>query len=411
MYPFFVHIDEFIVQEPELKLHSPASGLPGSLISLLRRQDNKPVLPPFTIRQCRIQEGSMPGTGSRLGFTAVNGTLAGLAAGAPSTFIFSGKANERDFSSQGRLNRDSAEVDSFTVAELPMENAAEQFSDQLKLEKKGGIRWIPSAEQKDAGSVHFSGFTPRPDSEYALLLALLTDSDGSFSLPLSLPATASPAQVSEAALKKLHRLHLQAVVSPQAILEKDLSDLTLPQRVDFIVGDRLPDFMDDLENFVPLFARRPYLGLRVRGCYDDTADRKYLLRMLQEEEDYRVDLENVRRREEMARLIAEEELRQVELVNTDMPIGEDRIPAIEAREDLQPLPQKPVVLPKEILPELARQRSLVVRKYLVETLKLPAEKITLAEPTSGGPRVDLLIEPIWPQHAETKQTIPDQAKE
>ncbi|MCI5220881.1 MAG: hypothetical protein D3914_17215 [Candidatus Electrothrix sp. LOE2] len=169
--------------------------------------------------------------------------------------------------------------------------------------------------------------------------------------------------------------------------------------------------MDDLENFVPLFARRPYLGLRVRGCYDDTADRKYLLRMLQEEEDYRVDLENVRRREEMARLIAEEELRQVELVNTDMPIGEDRIPAIEAREDLQPLPRKPVVLPKEILPELARQRSLVVRKYLVETLKLPAEKITLAEPTSGGPRVDLLIEPIWPQHAETKQAIPDQAKE
>ncbi|MGB5685735.1 MAG: DUF748 domain-containing protein, partial [Candidatus Electrothrix sp.] len=228
MQPFFMHIDELILEAPELKLRSPESKLPASLLALLRRQDNKPVLPPFTVKQCRIKGGSMPGAGSRLGFTSVNGSLVPLAAGTPSSFTFSGKVNEREFTAQGRVEQDRAEVEDFTVADLPMESAAKQFAEQLGLEEKGGIRWAPSAEQKDGGRVHFNGFLPQPDAEFSLLLALLTDKDGKFSLPLSLPAAASPEEISAAALKKLHRLHLQAVVSPQAVLEKALPDLTLP---------------------------------------------------------------------------------------------------------------------------------------------------------------------------------------
>jgi hypothetical protein len=410
MHPFYIHIGELALQKPELKLNSPESKLPAALLSLLRIQDKKPVLPPFTIKQCSIQEGSMPGAGTRLGFTAINGNLAPLAAETPTSFTFSGKVNQREFTAQGRLEQGHVEFDNFSVAELPMESAAKEFAQQLGLEGKGEIRWVPSIEQKDEGRVHFNGFLPQPDSEFSLLLALLTDNDGEFSLPLSLPATASPAEISKAALKKLHRLHLQAVVSPQAVLEKNLPDLTLPNRVPCIVGDSLPDFMDDLENLASLFTRRPHLSLRLRGCYDDRADREYLLRLLQEEEDYRVGLENVRRQKEMARLLAEEELRQVELVNTDMPIGEDLLPVIEARKDLQPLPRQQVELPKEILPELARQRALVVQKHLVDTLKLPAEKITLAKPIPGGPRVDLLIEAIWQQPPETTQA-PSQEQE
>ncbi|MCI5151122.1 MAG: hypothetical protein D3916_17355, partial [Candidatus Electrothrix sp. MAN1_4] len=249
---------------------------------------------------------------------------------------------------------------------------------------------------------------PQQDSKYTLLLGLLTDNKNGFSLPLSLPATASPEEITENALKKLHRLQLQAIVSPQAVLEKALPYLTLPQRINFIVGDSLPDFMDDLENFTALLERRPFLGLQLRGCYDDIADRKYLLDLLQEEEDYRVNLENIRRQEEMARLLAEEELRQVELVNTDSPIGENLIPVIEAREDLQPLPHQPIDLPQKILPELARQRALVVQKYLINTLKLPADKIILAEPAAGGPWVDLLIKslPLYWQQLPEKRLIP-----
>ena len=410
MHPFYIHIGELALQEPELQLNSPESKLPAALLSLLRTQDKKPVLPPFTIKQCSIQEGSMPGAGTHLGFTAINGNLVPLAAETPTYFTFSGKVNEREFTTQGRLEQGHAEFDNFSVAELSLDNAAKEFAQQLGLEEKGEIRWVPSAEQKDGGSVHFSGFIPQPDAEFSLLLALLTDSEGKFSLPLSLPATASPVEISDAALKKLHRLHLQTVVSPQAVLEKNIPDLALPQRIAFIVGDRLPDFMDNLENFAPLFTRRPHLSLRLRGCYDDRADREYLLRLLQEEEDYRIDLENVRRQEEMARLLAEEELRQVELVNTDMPIGEDLLPVIEAREDLQPLPHQQIELPKEILPELARQRALVVQEYFIDTLKLPAEKISLAEPAPGGPRVDLQIEAIWQQPPETTQA-PSQGQE
>ncbi|MCI5168163.1 MAG: hypothetical protein D3903_19260, partial [Candidatus Electrothrix sp. GM3_4] len=379
-----MNIGELALQKPELKLSSQESKLPAALLFLLRRQDGKPVLPPFTIKQCSIMEGSMPAAGTRLGFTAVNGYLTPLIAGTTTSFTFSGKVNERKFTAQGRLEQKHTEVN-FTVAELSLDNTAKEFAQQLGLKKKGEIRWVPSAEQKDGGSVHFSGFIPQPNSEFSLLLALLTDSEGKFSLPLLLPATASPIAISDAALKKLHRLYLQTVVSPQAVLEKDLLDLTLPHRVHCIVGDSLPDFTDDLDDFVSLFTRRPHLTLRLRGCYDDKADREYLLRVLQEEEDYRLHLENVRRHEEMAHLLADEELRQVELVNTDIPIGEDLLPVIEAREDLQPLPHQQVELPREILPKLARQRALVVQEYFIDTLKLPAEKIILAEPAPGGP--------------------------
>ncbi|MCI5141902.1 MAG: hypothetical protein D3909_09300, partial [Candidatus Electrothrix sp. ATG1] len=400
MQPFFMHIDELVLQEPKLKTPSPKDQLPGVLTSLLRIQEQKPALPPFTVQQCRIQGGTMPGDSQGREFTAVNGRLAPLISGTPASFTFSGKVNEREFTAQGRLEQNHAEVDNFTVAELSLDTAAKKFADQLGLEKQGKIRWVPATEQQDKGRIHFSSFLPPLNSDFALLLAMLTDSEGTFTLPLSLSATASPAEISTAALKKLQRLHLQAVVSPQAVLEKELPDLTLPERINFIVGDSLPDFMDDLENFAPLFTRRPYLRLELRGCYDDTADRSYLLRLLQEEADYRVNLENTRREEQKARLLAEEELRQVELLNTDMPIGEDLIPVIEARADLQPLPRQIVQLPKKILPELARQRARVVQEYLVDTLKLPAEKITLTEPGPGGPRVEIFVKANWKKTPE-----------
>ncbi|MCI5197487.1 MAG: DUF748 domain-containing protein [Candidatus Electrothrix sp. AW5] len=415
MQPFFVHIEELVVQEPKLQLGSPDRKLPGALLTLLRQEENKPVLPPFTIKQCRIQGGSLPSIDTTRNFTAVDGNLTPLAAGTPAIFTFSGKVNNRKFTAQGRLEQNQAEVDNFTVAELPLENIAQQFIEQLALQKQGKVSWIPSDEQgnkKDKqGVIHCTDFLPQQNSEYALLLGILTNKRGEFSLPLSLPATASPAQISKAALKKIHRLHLQGIVSPQALLEKELPDLTLPDRVNCIVGDSLPDFLEDLENFVELLSQRPHLCLELRGCYDDVADREYLLGLLQEEKDYQTNLENIRRQEEMARLLAEEELRQVQLLNKDLPIDQDLTPVIEAREDLQPLPYQPVILSKKILPELARQRARVVQAYLIDTLKLPAEKITIDEISPGGPWVDLLIKPYWPQPAQTTQVSETKKKE
>ncbi|MCI5149863.1 MAG: DUF748 domain-containing protein, partial [Candidatus Electrothrix sp. MAN1_4] len=62
MQPFYMHIKELIVQEPELQLGSAKEKLPAALLALLRTQENKPVLPPFTLQQCRIQEGRLSDT-------------------------------------------------------------------------------------------------------------------------------------------------------------------------------------------------------------------------------------------------------------------------------------------------------------------------------------------------------------
>ncbi|MCI5222165.1 MAG: hypothetical protein D3924_05715 [Candidatus Electrothrix sp. AR4] len=150
-----------------------------------------------------------------------------------------------------------------------------------------------------------------------------------------------------------------------------------------------------MENFDRLLSLRPRLVLTVRGCYDDEADRQHLVQQFQEDADYRTNMENIRREEEMTRLITDEELRQAELINAGLPVNRDYIPDIELREDLRPLSTEKAKLPEQILPDLARRRAKVVHDHLVNTLNLPADRIRLLKTAPGGAQVDLSLVPLW----------------
>ncbi|XOF34218.1 MAG: DUF748 domain-containing protein [Candidatus Electrothrix sp. YB6] len=396
--PFAADIKELAVQEPVIEFSAADSSLPAALVALLRTEENKAVFPPFTVEQLLISDGSLIRPGEEPKVAGIKGYFSPLKPGTETAFELTGRMNGAEFSVQGKTGRDRAAVDEFTVARMPMDSAAEELARALRLHR-GELLWQGTPEEDDTGRVDCLGFTPLPDSDFSLLLALLTRPDGSFSLPLpSLPPMASPEKVGAAAIKELQRLRLQTVVSPQTVLEKFLPDFGLPVRVDCTVGSSMPDFVDGMENYAQLFALRPHLNLTLQGRYDDTADRQYFLQERRKELEYTTKLENIRRQEEMARLIAEEELLQAELISAGTPAAEaeNKISAIQQREDLQQLPVPEAELPEQALPDLARQRAQVVYDYLIDTLKLPADRITQAEKGAAGKAgVDFVPVPHW----------------
>ncbi|MCI5221572.1 MAG: DUF748 domain-containing protein, partial [Candidatus Electrothrix sp. AR4] len=74
--PFSVNIGEFTLLDPVVELPSAESKLPEALFALLRTQDNQAVLPPFTVEQCRIRNGTLLRKGEsedKPGFSEIEG--------------------------------------------------------------------------------------------------------------------------------------------------------------------------------------------------------------------------------------------------------------------------------------------------------------------------------------------------
>lgn len=141
--------------------------------------------------------------------------------------------------------------------------------------------------------------------------------------------------------------------------------------------------MEGFEGFASLLALRPHLGLALKGCYEGEMDGEYLLAQLQENEDERIAEENNRRKEEMERLMKEEEL------------DEDRVAEIRERSDLQPLAAQQIELPEQALNTLARHRAEIIRDHLIIKLNIPSERLTIEEIMPCGTRVDLVPSSVW----------------
>ena len=197
---------------------------------------------------------------------------------------------------------------------------------------RAAVEWN---EQGEKNIVELHDFIPALGSDFALVLALLTDETGTARLTLS-PAPLSVDQLGEAISERLQRLRRQAVVAPEQILPQLA---TLPRRVDFMPGDMIPDFMRNLEGFVPLLKQRPNVGLEVRGCYDREIDLEPLLARLYD--------------------------------------------------------ANAMDFPDDALLNLAQDRAAHIQYFLVENLGLPAERILLQEGSACGHQVDLRPFASW----------------
>lgn len=384
--PFAAAAEKIALDEPSLRLAAAEDSLPAGLFALLQG------LPPVSFGQCSLSGGSFERGGSR--FSGLEGSFAPVKAGAAAVFSLAGTLNGGNFAVSGNVGSQEAAVDKLMAEQLPLISAGKELARKLSLDgSHGKISRTVSAEED---RLNFSGFRPLPESDCALVLALLTDTDGAFSLPLQeLPAAADEAAVSKAAAELLQRLRLQSVATPWELLERLAPNLAQAKKTDFIPGEKTPDFMEGLDGLRALSALRPHLGWAVRGCYDQEADTNALLDQLRKAGGQELEAENRRRREEMERLLAQEAQRQETLNRAGLPIIKDMLPDIRARQDLQPLAARQDALPEHVLPELARVRAEVVRQHLVSRLKLPAERVRIEESAACGAKVELLPVPFW----------------
>ena len=341
--PFSATFEKLTLLQPVLQMDSDQQ-LPNGLFSLFRREDKKAILPPITVDHCEIVNGVLSGKTRKSKYNGVKGTVGPLAPGSPALFNLSGKMGSADFSVKGTVGRNGHSIDDFGLHQFPMKTFSPLLADQLAIEGDSGTaEWTVTPSTDVPGRLELTGLTPLPGSDYSLLLALLTDAQGSFSLELE---NTSPAGMIDALVVRLKKLRLQTVVSPWLVLTKTLPDLNLAQNINFFPGESTPDFIDGLDDYAQLLKQRPHLSIALQGKYD--------------EED-------------------EQELMQ----------------KLQTKADLQPLPEVRIQLADNILSTLALQRAEVIRNYLVDKLQIPAARIVTEEVSAGGSRVELLPVPLW----------------
>ncbi len=378
--PFKAAIDQFALQAPAAQLASSDSSLPTAFFALFQE------LPPVTVEQCSISSGRFNS------FSGIQGTAAPLKAGSAADFSLHGSVNGGQFSISGTTGRDATAISQLTAERLPLAKVAQTLAEQLNLKNGSISRTIKEGEDR----LDFAGFVPKASSDYALTLALLTDQDGAFTMPLqSMPFAAAEETISATAADKFKRLRSQCHDEPWTVLDKLVPDISKARKIDFIPGDKVPDFMNSLNSLRTLFSIRPHAGWAVQGCYDAEADAKPLLAQIQKNEVQKVADENIRRQKEMERLIAIETERQAKLNKTGLPIVKDMLPEIKARPDLQLLPMPQAELPEHVLPDLAAARAAVVREHLISKLGISANHVQLRESAACGAQAALTPVPIW----------------
>jgi uncharacterized protein involved in outer membrane biogenesis len=400
--PFSAVIKKLSLQQPSFRLFSGGADLQADFRALFRLKDSLPVLPPVTIEQCTINNGLLMRKAASTAlhlpeFSGVEGMISPLQPATLSSFNLSGKMDSADFMVTGRtginINNDfELNVNQFQLAPL-----STLFSDLFTIDAQfGRADWSVSSSSPDSGRIQLTGLTPLPDSDFSLVLALLTDATGSFRLPVPAPAAADPAGlINGTVAEQLRQLRLQAVISTRLVLSKFLPELNLSRKIEFLPGETVPDFMAELADYATLLELRPHLDLILRGHMDEITDHQYLLQILQEAADTKRELENLHREQLRTQLLAEEEQRLATLISQGEPAHKDRLHQIEQRIDLQSLPREELQLPDNTLQDLARQRAEVILSYLTDDLMIPADRIELQENGSNGTQVDLMLKPHW----------------
>ncbi len=394
--PFTAAIEKFTLQKPVIQLTDTNPKLPAGLFSLFRQKNGVSVLPAITVARCSISSGSLTNGGAdKHIFHDLTGNIAPLRPAAQATFTLTGKMGSSNFSVRGSSGMKKSQLQELTFKDFPLYRYTRLLADSLGMDgKKAVAAWQVSPKNRDS-RVTVTGLAPLPESAFSLVLALLANREGSFNLPL-LSSSPTPAEVvNKSIVGQLRKLGLQTVVSPMLVLEKFLPDLNLAQKVAFLPGEAVPDFMDGLDGYATLLRQRPHLKIALRGGFDDESDRQYFLDILQDAADSKRELENIRRSETMKTLLTAEQRQQAILAGEGKPVNMEKMREIQQRPDLQPMAAEEIQLSGNTLPNLAQQRVLVIRNYLINRLKIPEKSITTEKGDTGTAEVSLRLTAGW----------------
>jgi hypothetical protein len=228
-------------------------------------------------------------------------------------------------------------------------------------------------------------------SETALALAFLKDSQGAFPLHVQIRDGSRP--LLKESIASFKTTTIKASYAP-LLLDRQFKDLQDKDLISFHPGSNSmgDSARETLSRYAELLTIHPGVGLTITGMADKKIDGNALLTILKEKEQQRIQAENEKR-------LAKFRKRQ-KAASTITPGGTLQEEDI-AKDELAgfiPLEPKPVKLPGKVLPDLAKERGLLVVDALVHSLGIApnrvlnaANKINPADNTtpSNGARITI----------------------
>jgi hypothetical protein len=242
------------------------------------------------------------------------------------------------------------------------------------------------------------GEEKKQDNNMALLVALLTDEDSRLilNIPVSGNITESSFSLRRGILRMLRSYQVKATISPSVLL-KDVLPPGEPsgaggglERISFSFGsaELAPGDKVELIPLAQALRKRPLLTITIKGYADARSDREAILAKRREEQTFRQVVEDIRLSKTISETYGREEI-----------VSSGPVEAGGSSENGRAALEALKVTDAELL-ELARQRSLAVRQYLVDVLKIggarvainpQAELIPQNSPGQAGNRVDFIL--------------------
>lgn len=281
----------------------------------------------------------------------------------------------------------------FILNDFPFNSLHESVAKVLHVDARQGDVSVALNSSWDKGVLSHNGTllfrNVKPQSttaDSALALALLADSDNSFSLSVKSEHALdkSPAPLITEGISEFQKLILKAAVSPLLLATGDFSDLIGEEYVEFTPGQILmtDKGQQSLARFSSLLSSHPQIGITLTGCADTAIDGEAMKKELENAEELRVAEENLRRSGALEKATEEYLLQVAEkrkaAGKTTTTIIEEKIPK-DLYKRYAPIKPEKVVIDKSMLKNLATERERVIVEFLTEKLQLAPERISLAK--------------------------------
>jgi hypothetical protein len=394
--PFSLEAESIALDEPHFQWQrnssSPFKHLQKGMITLFQKGENEDKVFPFLIKKVNFKNGSVRVYDKRL---------------SPAW-----KTNLNNIDGYiNNFNTITKGISSFTLngtiedAPLSLTGAVTLFSNKTKARAKMLINDFPLAslkkqlhsmpvKTKNAKlNLHINviesstGFSSKNEmliknieastlkSDTALALAFLKNKHNSFLINTQTTDGSRP--LLEESIASFKTTTIKASYAP-LLLDSQFKDLQDNNLISFYPGsNKIGDTgRETLSRYAALLKKHPELGLIVTGMADKKIDGNALLTIQQKKEQLRVQTENEKRlanfreKQKAPITIKPEKTLQEEDLEKD---------ELSGFTQLQP---KPVKLAKKVLPELAKERSLLVVDALTHSFVIAPERIMTAVGTS-----------------------------
>jgi len=390
--PFSLRAESMLLNSPQIQWQRSAQSafqdLQKGLRLVAEKSAEEKTVFPLEIRNFNLKDASISITDSRLSpawsttVNALEGTIRNLNTTKNGLAIFSltGKLEESPLDLSGALALFDESLEAragMKLSDLPLKTFHKQLESSTISPEHASLSLELNMIEKDSlfsskNKIIVTNLQPASlNSDTALALAFLKDTDNSF--PLDIAITDSSRSLLKEALTTFQTTVIKASYTP-LLLDRRFKDLQDQNTVSFQPGSNQIDSKGKkiLGRYAELLHEHPGLGLTITGLADNKIDRQVLQALQEEIEQQRVDSIN-------SQALAEYQKKQQAAILAAPPgntVKEENIP----KKDLagyKPIQAKPVSINDETLLGLARERSLIVYDFCVHSLNISPRRVTI----------------------------------